>query len=211
MVSAVTTGATVRATVFEPEDPAPPTPAPNRRVVHPIVKLNFGVRLVGHLLIGLTYASALLDHGGHGAGIVGVLGLHHLIWPFAAYWVAVYSADSKRTELHSLLCDSAIFGVWCALIGFHPWVTLGVFVALTTADLSVGGAVVRVAVPLMGALGLMLGGAITGFEVNMALSVRTQVSAAAAVTLFMLMFGLQSHRQAGMAYRAAMRCGSAIS
>ena len=62
-----------------------------------------------------------------------------MIWPFAAYGLAVHSADSKRTELHSLLCDSALFGVWSALIGFHPWVTLGVFVALTTADLSVGG------------------------------------------------------------------------
>ena len=54
----------------------------------------------------------------------------------------------------------------------------------------------------MGGLGLLLGGFVTGFEVNLALSLRTHVSAAAAVTLFTLMFGLQSHRQAGMAYRA---------
>src|SRR6476659_354674 len=140
MVSAVTTGATVRATVFEPEDPAPHAPAPSRREVHPIVKLNFGVRLVGHLLIGLSYASALLDHGGNGPAIWAFWTFTTLIWPFAAYGLAVYSADSKRTELHSLLCDSAIFGVWIALIGFHPWVGLGIMIALTTADLSVGGA-----------------------------------------------------------------------
>ena len=171
-------------------------------MVHPIVKLNFGVRLIGHLLIGLTYASALFDHGRHGPGIWAFWAFTTFIWPFAAYWVAVYSADSKRTELNSLLCDSAIFGVWCALIGFHPWVTLGVFVALTTADVSVGGVWFAVRCLLMGVLGLLLGGAITDFDVNMALSLRTQVSAAAAVTLFTLMFGLQSHRQAGMAYRA---------
>jgi phosphoserine phosphatase RsbU/P len=35
----------VRVTVFEPEDPAPLAPAPNRRAVHPIVKLNF---VAGH-------------------------------------------------------------------------------------------------------------------------------------------------------------------
>ena len=192
----------MRVDVFEPVDPAPTAPAPSRRAVHPIVKLNFGVRLIGHLLIGLTYASALLDHGRHGAGAWAFWTFTTLIWPFAAYWVAVLSADSKRTELHSLLCDSAIFGVWCALIGFHPWVTLGVFVALTTADVSVGGVWFALRCLLMGVFGLLLGGFITGFEVNLALSLRTQVSAAAAVTLFTLMFGLQSHRQAGMAYRA---------
>ncbi len=117
----------MRADVFEPEDPAPAAPAPSRRVVHPIVKLNFGVRLVGHLADRPDLCLGAARPWRHGPGAWAFWTFTTLIWPFAAYGFAVLSADSKRTELHSLLCDSAF-----SACGAHssdstpgsPWVYL---------------------------------------------------------------------------------------
>ena len=173
MVSAVTQGP-LCARTFSSQGIRYHHAGPERRVVHPIVKLNFGVRLVGHLLIGLCLRLGALRPWGKRPGLWAFWAFTTLVWPFAAYGSPCIGRQ-QRTELHSLLCDSAIFGIWIALIGFHPWVGLGIFVALTTADLSVGGVWFALRCLLVAVLGLVVGGAITGFEINLALSVRTQV------------------------------------
>jgi PAS domain S-box-containing protein len=174
---------------------------PRPRGMHPLVKLNFGVRLAGQWLIGLAYGSALLDQNA-GPALWAYCAFTALVWPFLAYLLARRSADSKRTELRSLMVDSLLTGLWCAFVGFHPWITLGTLIALTSADLSVGGEKFAVRCVLVAGLGLLLGGAITEFEVDHMLSLHTQVIMAVAVSLFVLNLGLRSNQQAGLAHHA---------
>lgn len=171
------------------------------RVVHPIVRLNFGVRLGGHWLIGMAYALALVDRGAP-AWTWAFLAFSTLVWPFVAYLLALRVGDSKRTELRCLLIDSLITGLWGAFIGFHPWILLGTLLTLTTADLSVGGERFALRCLAVAGLGLLLGGLITGFEVIDTYSLSTYVAHALALSLFTLNLGLQSNRQAAMAHRA---------
>ncbi|MDM0044069.1 ATP-binding protein [Variovorax dokdonensis] len=175
-------------------------PSPGR-AVHPIVRLNFGVRLAGHWLTGFTYASALLDRGQTGWPWL-LLFVSTVVWPFAAYFLSRNASDSKATELRCLYGDSLIFGVWASTIGFPPWISLAFLAALTTADVAVGGERFAVRCVLMAALGMAAGGAVTGYEVGGELSLRTYGVAAAATVLFILNFGLRSYQQARLAHRA---------
>jgi len=169
--------------------------------VHPLVRLNFGVRLAGHWFTGFAYASAMLDRGQTGWPWL-LLFCTTVLWPFLAFALSRRASDSKSTELRCLLGDSLICGVWAALIGFPPWITLAFLVSLTTADIAVAGEWFALRCLAAGAVGMLAGGAVTGFEVGEALSLRTYAVAAAAAALFSLNFGLRSYQQAAQAQRA---------
>lgn len=170
------------------------------RRIHPLVKLGFGLRATGHFLMSLSLGSILDDRDSPLALWV-LLAATSLAWPWLGFVVSRRSADNKRAEFRNMCVDSLIFGLWGALIGYNPWITMGALVALGMTQLSIGGLRLASQCVIAAAAGLILGGAITGFEIETAVSSRTQILTALAVGLFTLLFGVQSNFQSIAAYR----------
>ena len=130
-----------------------------------------------------------------------LLGITACVWPLLGYLLARLAADNKAAEFRNMWVDSMIFGFWGALIGYNPWITLGALIALGATQLSIGGLRLAGQCVIAAAAGLALGGVFTGFEINTAVSVRTEILTALAVGLFTLLFGVQTNLQSMAAYR----------
>ncbi|HSV55371.1 MAG TPA: ATP-binding protein [Burkholderiaceae bacterium] len=172
-----------------------------QRRVHPIVKLDYGVRVLSHLFAGLILASVFKTRA-PGPVIWVLFAVTTLLWPHIAYFVAKRATDSKRAELRNLLLDSALLGVWIALTGFDIWATVGMFVAINTANLSVGG--VRFSFKGIGlfAVGAVAGGLTTGFEFRPESSLFTAGLSAIAIIAYTVVFGVHSNIEARRAISA---------
>ncbi|WP_437613040.1 diguanylate cyclase [Erwinia sp. V71] len=48
-----------------------------------------------------------------------LLFINGFLWPHLAYWLSLRARDPKATELRNLLLDSALGGVWIALMGLN--------------------------------------------------------------------------------------------
>ncbi|MES3020871.1 MAG: ATP-binding protein [Pseudomonadota bacterium] len=174
---------------------------PARRV-HPLVKLGFGLRLTGHMLMALALGSILGDRQAPLAWWA-LLAFTTFAWPLLGFLSARRAADNKRAEFRNFWIDSMIFGLWGALLGYNPWITIGALVALGTTQLSIGGVRLAGQCVIAAAAGLALGGLLTGFEINTIVSIRSQILAALAVGLFTMLFGVQIHFQSVAAYRTS--------
>jgi signal transduction histidine kinase len=174
--------------------------APDSRV-HPIVKLDYPIRVVGHTASATIIVSDFIAHPPSPVAWVW-LAFTTLVWPHLAYWLARRAQDSKRVELGWLLADTLILSVWAALLGFDIVITAIFAIGMISTNLSVGG--MRFAagsVPVFMA-GAFLGAAIGGFHGYVRASEMTQLLAAITLFLFMTMFGVQSHAQTRAAIRA---------
>ncbi len=61
------------------------------------------------------------------------------LWPVAAYFIARRSADPERAELRNLAIDSAMGGVWVAMMEFNLLPSALIVVMLSADKIGVGG------------------------------------------------------------------------
>lgn len=61
------------------------------------------------------------------------------LWPVAAYFIARNSADPERAELRNLAIDSAMGGVWVAMMEFNLLPSALIVVMLSADKIGVGG------------------------------------------------------------------------
>jgi len=101
-------------------------PAPSRyddasqerdRALHRVRRIHV-LRTLGLALGSLCVASVLQLHGAATGWWVALV-LHGLLWPQVAYLLAKRSADPRRTENRSLMADSALGGMWVAVMEFN--------------------------------------------------------------------------------------------
>ncbi|RCW70206.1 ATP-binding protein [Pseudorhodoferax soli] len=178
---------------------APPPPAPPRRA-HPTVRLDYGLRVVGHAFFGAVAVSAF-----HARDVpLGVWVLMcgtALLWPHLAFLAASRVRNSKRAEQCNLLIDSALMGAFSLLTGLDLWICTVSFTAINAANLSIGG----VRLGLLGVVaflgGLVSAGLVAGFEV-WPVPVLAQAMTALAVVTYTAAFGLVSHFQTRRAIAA---------
>ena len=138
------------------------TTAP-KHPVHPIVVLDYRVRIPGMIFVALF---ALSHFRGRPLPplLVAAMVLTGLVWPHAAYFLARRARDTKQAELRNLLVDSFIVGCWIAAMSFSLWPTVAMIATMMNGNLAVGG--FRFAG--MGVLGIVAGvlaaGALLGFQ-----------------------------------------------
>src|SRR5690349_17381510 len=84
-------------------------PAIRQKGVHPIVGLDYLVRIPASLVVLLTVGS-IFPSAHKGRVLWALLILYGLLWPHVAYLVARRSRDSKAAELRNLLFDSCVLG-----------------------------------------------------------------------------------------------------
>lgn len=162
------------------------------RKLHPLVRLDYPVRIIAFLMVSVVLASALLGRQPH-VSVWIALAVWGLLWPHIAYQIARRAQDSKRAELRNLLLDSTVLGVWCALTGFDPMVTAVLFTAINAANLSTAGVRMAGYGAAVFAAGAALAGVFTGFTVSAPTSTLTTVLCLAGLVGFTTVFGLQSN------------------
>jgi len=171
------------------------TPAPeDRERIHPLVGLDYRVRVPAMLIVAFTVIAHFLDKP-QGPLLWAAIVFTGLLWPQIAYLVASRARDSKRAELANLLFDSFMLGCWAAVISFSLLPSLMIVSAILTACLSVGGP--RFAVWALGSIaaGALLMASVTGFHVVTEDSLITSVLSVAGTLTFMGIFGFHSHIQ----------------
>ena len=176
-------------------------PAGAARRVHPIVKLDYGVRVTGQLTIAGIVFSALTAQNSS-VGVALFLVFTGLLWPHLAYRVALGAHNTKRAELRNLLIDTFFIGVFMVLVGFNLVVVVAMVTAINTANLSVGGWRFALRGVVGVAAGVALAMVLLGFEMSLLPSLVTMVASAMGIVLFTSVFGLQSHIQTQRAVRA---------
>jgi len=169
--------------------------------IHPIVKLDYGVRVIAHLLVGGLIFSALTTKTSS-TGVWLFLVFTSLLWPHLAYRLALKARDTKRAELRNLLTDTFFLGIFTALTGFNLAVTVSMVTAMNTANLSVGGWRFALRGVLSGLLGAGLAALSLGYELNLLPNLMTVGISAIGIVLFTAVLGLQSNIQTQRAVRA---------
>ncbi|MBK7470605.1 MAG: hypothetical protein IPI73_08235 [Betaproteobacteria bacterium] len=115
---------------------------PARRV-HPVVYIDYRIRIIGYLATGATVASTAQNTAGARAATAllwTLLLAQTLLWPHLAFLLARGSRQPQTVEKATLAVDGFLGGVWLVLIGLPLWpATVVVFTLLISAT-SVGGA-----------------------------------------------------------------------
>jgi signal transduction histidine kinase/DNA-binding response OmpR family regulator len=171
-------------------------PDSRERKVHPLVQLDFVVRLLGLPLAALTIASARLGEPTP-FWIWALLGIHALVWPHVARAVAVRSADSRAAEMRFLIVDALLIGAWIPLMSFQIVPTMAILVGITAMYGSVGGfRLLALCLSATLTSSLLVAWLATGFRIATTSSLLTTALSAALLFLFQLMMAIQTYRQA---------------
>ncbi|MBA2244477.1 MAG: hypothetical protein H0W11_05950 [Gemmatimonadetes bacterium] len=165
-----------------------------KRYIHPIVRLDYPVRIVGAVCIALAWLTVFLGRS-PAPGVYVALAAYALAWPQLAYLIATRSRDSKAAELRNLLLDSFFIGGWIAAGSFNLWPSIAAFLGIHGANLSVGGP--RHALKAIAAtgLGIVLVGLLTAFDVDLQSSTLTMAVGVVLFFLYISLFSLHSHVQ----------------
>ncbi len=113
-------------------------PGPDRLQDLRFVRRVHRLRTLGLGLGVLCVAAVLrLHHDGFGWWLL--LGVNGLLWPHAALLLATHSADPRRAELRNLMVDSALGGVWVAVMQLNLLPSVLLVTMLSVDKMSVGG------------------------------------------------------------------------
>jgi signal transduction histidine kinase/DNA-binding response OmpR family regulator/HPt (histidine-containing phosphotransfer) domain-containing protein len=163
--------------------------------VHPLVRLDFLVRLVGCPLGAFVVASARHREPTTTA-IWAVLAFYAFAWPHVAHGLSRRAADGRAFERRMLMLDAAFIGAWIALASFQPAPMLVFVTSQVTILASVGGwSLLGRAMPVMVASTLLVG-SLTGFRFENETSWLTTAGAAVTLISFQLLMAIQTWRQA---------------
>ena len=162
--------------------------------LHPLVALDWRVRVPSYLVIGLITFSSLASRR-HDALVWVALAASALAWPHVGWLLAANAKDSKAAELRNLLVDGVISGSWTAAMGFALLPSVTMVSAVTSASLSIAGP--RYTLRVLGAIaaGVLAVGAGTGYRVDLESNLLTTGLSIAGMFAFTSIFGLHSHLQ----------------
>jgi hypothetical protein len=102
------------------------------------VERIFRLRVFG-LALGFFAVAGVLWQDGADAWTWTLLAINGFLWPHLARQLALSGADPERTEVRNLLVDSAMGGVWIALMRFNVVPSMLLLVMLAVDKISVGG------------------------------------------------------------------------
>ena len=163
--------------------------------VHPLVFLNYRVRVLGHAVVMVIVASVFVERGATPATWTALV-TQCVLWPHLAFVLARRSAESRRAERMNLLADSALTGVWLAQISWSLLPSAVFVSSLNVALLSVAGLPFACGALLVMAAGSVAVGLVTDFRFHPGASALTTGLSMAGALLYTTVFGLVSHRLA---------------
>ncbi|MEO7053167.1 MAG: response regulator [Rhodanobacter sp.] len=162
--------------------------------VHPIVRLDYRVRVV-FSPFGCSIIFSLLADAGRATPLVtGLLLLHALAWPQIAYFSAL-GPNGKRAEHRNMMVDSVLIGAWVSAMYFSLWPSVMVISAIGYSNVGVGG----IRLFLKALIGVMTGclgvGFLTGFRVHLESPPLTTLASIAGIFLLGWLFAAHAYNQ----------------
>ena len=161
--------------------------------IHPIVKLDYRVRMIAMLVVGLI---PLFHFGGSPPlPVLAGMALTGLIWPHVAYFAARRARDTRAAEFRNLLVDSFFVGGWTAALSFSLLPGTVMIAAIHSANLSVGG--LRQAAKGLVAIGvgILAVGIPLGFPVQPESDLATALFCTVGILTVTTVFGYFGHLQ----------------
>lgn len=173
-------------------------PTPTKKRVHPIVRLDYVVRVLGCPIPALIVASSRLSAAEPmPLGLWIGLAFYGLIWPHFAFVFARRGADSKSRERRSLVFDAAVAGAAIALASFRTLPTIALATGYASMLASVGGvSLLAIGLPALIGSALLAGALFTGFAVETDASLLSTALSAMLLFSFQLLLALQTYRTA---------------
>jgi signal transduction histidine kinase/CheY-like chemotaxis protein len=162
---------------------------------HPIVRLDYLVRMATYPIAALILYSVFLEQGRSGAGVILLLVVWAVGWPNLAYLRARRSEDPKRAELGNLMIDSVGVGAWAAGFHFSLWPTVMLVSGGHLGILSVGGIGLAWRGLAWMVAGAVVIGVATGFETNLAAGPIPTVASIIGIFVYGSVFSYHSHVQ----------------
>ncbi|MEP7083101.1 MAG: MASE2 domain-containing protein, partial [Betaproteobacteria bacterium] len=109
-----------------------------RADLHPVVRLNFQVRLLSCPLGALMVVTARLDEP-TSMWLWAALATYAFVWPHLVVAFASVWRDSKEAELICLMVDTVLFGVASALVSFRLPPSGALLIGMLASCAAVGG------------------------------------------------------------------------
>ena len=161
--------------------------------VHPIVKVDYRVRVIAMAVVGLI---PLFHFGGRPPmPALAAMLFTGLVWPHVAYLAAKRARDTRAAEFRNLLVDSFFVGGWTAALSFSLLPGAVMIAAIHSANLSVGG--LRLAAK--GAIAILIGivavGSPLGFAMHPESSLPTSLYCIVGILTVTTIFGYFGHLQ----------------
>ena len=159
------------------------------------VRRMYRPRMIGLALGGVAIAGVLI-YNGAGLAMWGALLASTILWPHVGLWLGSRSANPYRTELVSLMIDSALGGAWIALMQFNLLPSVVILIMLTMDKMAIGGA--RFLARCTGALVLACAAAaaLNGFQLRPYTNMVQIIGSLPLIVLYPLVVGWTTYRLA---------------
>ncbi|MEO6800805.1 MAG: response regulator [Rhodanobacter sp.] len=164
------------------------------RFVHPIVRLDYRLRMV-FVFVGCLIVFSLLENAGRATPLVtGLLLLHAIAWPQIAYFSAL-GPNGKRAEHRNMVVDSVLMGAWVAAMYMSLWPSVVLISTTSYSNLGVGGTRLFVKGLAGVAVGFIVIGLLTGFRMHLASPPLTTGASIAGILLLGCLFASHANIQ----------------
>jgi diguanylate cyclase len=157
-----------------PEAAAPVSDAGRNRELR-FVRRTRRMRTIGLALGGLCVASVLRLHDTPLFWWI-LLAANALAWPHVACWLSARNSQPRRAELANLIADSALGGMWVAVMQFNLLPSVLIVTMLAVDKVSVGGPPLVMRTLMVQAVACALTWAVLGFPLDVATPMSVMVA-----------------------------------
>jgi signal transduction histidine kinase len=165
-----------------------------KRPVHPIVRLDYVIRVPASLMMAAIIVSTL--RGRDVSPWVWYVTLAYgLVWSHVAYFHARLSRDSKAAEQRNLMFESALVGVFGVITEFQLWPFMAFVVASNSANLGIGGGKLALRGFGLSVISTVAMTAVFGFNLKIESPPLTIALSIATVLVYTSLFALYSYSQ----------------
>jgi signal transduction histidine kinase len=176
---------------------------PRGRRLHPILRLDYFVRVVMYPLYFVLLAVALYPDRGT-LFFWSLLSFHLFVWPHLALAMASRAKNQKHAEYRNLLIDSLIIGCYLPIAAFNFGPCAAAVLGIFAGCISVGGWRLGTLSALAIAVGVAFSGALVGMRFDpLGGHLLAQGLGVAVIFIYVTVFSWQSYRQAQRMVRAA--------
>ncbi|SHF66478.1 MASE2 domain-containing protein [Fodinibius roseus] len=133
---------------------------------HRLTRANYLPRVVGYGG-GFLVISLLIIERGWSYWNLPLVAIFFLGFPQLVYLAAKAMPGEKRVEITAMMIESLVLGIWIVFMEFFLWESFALFSGALVVNTMNGGFKQMAKALLLFILGLLLGGAVMGFEVQL--------------------------------------------
>ncbi|MBD3616082.1 MAG: GHKL domain-containing protein [Gracilimonas sp.] len=150
---------------------------------HRLSKANYLPRVVGFVASFIMIAFLVVERDWSYWNFL-VLGFYFLIYPHLVYLGSRFADDGKKVELYSMMFDALVLGMWTAHIHFTLWISYAFLTATVLNNMMLGGFKQLFKSLALYGFGILILGAVTGFQFEPSASLYVELIAMISLVLY---------------------------